>query len=137
MRTVIRSTIKTIASAAVLACAATTAMAQDYNNWGVIDPYGMQMQDQWGNTHYVDPYAYDSQVDIYGNVISSYHGNLDSSLDYYDLQPVQPDWNSGYSSGYSGGYSSGLSSGSSTIDTYVPYTNPTDSHQSFINAIWE
>ncbi len=128
-----KTVIKTIASVAILACAATSSFAQDYNNWSNIDPYGMQMQDQWGNVHYVDPYAYDSQVDAYGNVISNYHGQLDSNLDYYDLQTVQPSWDSGYSSGYS----SGFSSGSSTIDTYVPYTNPTDSHQSFINAIWE
>jgi len=57
---------------------------------------------------------------------------MDPSLNYYDLQPVQPSWNSGYSSGFSSG-----SSTSGAIDTYVPYSNPTDSHQSFINAIWE
>ncbi|MEN1728953.1 MAG: hypothetical protein AAGJ52_10995 [Pseudomonadota bacterium] len=130
-----KTVIKTIATAALLTCTAATAFAQDYNNWGVIDPYGMQMQDQWGNVHYVDPYAYDSQVDMYGNVISSYHTNLDPSLNYYDLQPVQPSWNSGYSGGYSSGFSSGSTSG--VIDTYVPYTNPSNSHESFINAIWE
>ena len=131
-----KTVIKHIATSAFLTCAATSAFSQDYNNWGVIDPYGMQMQDQWGNLHYVDPYAYDSQVDMYGNVISSYHGQLDPSLDYSNLQPVQPSWNGGYSSGYSSGFSSS-SSTSGVIDTYVPYSNPSNSHESFINAIWE
>ena len=132
IKTTVKTTVKTIATAALLTCVATSALSQDYNEWGAIDPYGMQMQDQWGNTHYVDPYAYDSQVDMYGNVVSSYDGYMDPSLNYYDLQPVQPSWNSGYSSGFSSG-----SSTSGAIDTYVPYSNPTDSHQSFINAIWE
>ena len=119
-----KGTFKLITSVAVL-CAASTSFAQDYNNWGVIDPYGLQMQDQWGNIHYTNPYAYDSQVDIHGNVVYSENGYLDQSLDYYELTPVQPSYNSGYDTG---------STGSST---YVPYANPTDSHQSFINSIWE
>ncbi len=88
----------------------------------MIDPYGLQMQDQWGNTHYTDPYAYDSQVDMYGNVISSDYGQLDPSQDFYDLTPVPYDSGSGFST--SGG-------------TYVPYTNPKNSQQSFINSVWE
>lgn len=110
--------------AIVLSCAASSVAAQDYNNWGVIDPYGLQMTDQWGNIHYTDPYAYDSQVDMYGNVITSDSGMLDPSLDYYDLTPVPNP------------YYDNATSGSSN-STYVPYTNPTDSHQSFINSIWE
>ncbi|MGI9326153.1 MAG: hypothetical protein ACR2PZ_13095 [Pseudomonadales bacterium] len=119
------TTLKTLALAAVLTCVSGVAAAQDYNNWGVIDPYGLQMQDQWGGIHYTDPYAYDSQVDIYGNVITSDYGQLDPSLDYYDLTPVP------------GAYSNGSSGSSASGGTYVPYTNPTDSHQSFINSIWE
>ncbi len=121
-----KTIIKKIATVTILLCTAGSAFAQDYNNWGVIDPYGLQMQDQWGNIHYTNPYAYDSQVDAYGNVIYSENGYLEPSLDYYELTPVQPSWNSG-----STGYDSGSSS------TYVPYANPTDSHQSFINSIWE
>ncbi len=114
--------IITVAGLTLLTNAAT---AQDYNDWGVIDPYGLQQTDQWGNIHYTDPYAYDSQVDAYGNVISSDSGTMDSSQNYYDLTPVQ-------TGGSYGGYSSG-----STSSTYVPYPNTTDSHKSFINSIWE
>ena len=121
-----KTVVKKFATVIILSCVASSAFAQDYNNWGVIDPFGLQMEDQWGNIHYADPYAYDSQVDAYGNVISSDYGYLEPSLDYFELTPVQPSWNSGSSS-----YDSGSSS------TYVPYTNPTDSHQSFINSIWE
>jgi len=117
--------VKTLVSLVVLAMFASSASAADYNNWGVIDPYGLQQQDEWGNIYYTDPYAYDSQVDIYGNVISSDSGMLDPSLDYYDLTPVQPDTYNGYSTG------------GSSSSTYVPYANPVDSHQSFINSIWE
>lgn len=115
-------TIRKIAAAAVLLTVSGLVAAQDYNNWGVIDPYGLQMQDQWGNIHYTNPYAYDSQVDMYGNVIYSDQGTLDQSQDYYDLTPVPS----------ASTYSAPVSSGS-----YVPYTNPVDSHQSFINSIWE
>jgi len=113
-------------SAAAAFAIAGAAAAQDYNNWGVIDNSGLQMEDQWGNTHYVDPYAYDSQVDIYGNVISSDYGQLDPSLDYYELTPVQPDTSYG-----------GYDYGSTTTDTYVPYESPSNSHESFINSIYE
>ncbi|KCZ93406.1 hypothetical protein [Hyphomonas johnsonii] len=123
-----KAVIKTFAAAsAALAILAGTAAAQDYNNWGEISPWGSTMVDEWGNEHYVDPYAYDSQVDMYGNVISSYNGELDPSLDYYDLTPVQP----GYD--YSGGYGSGGSTSSSDL----PYSQPADSHEAFINSIYE
>lgn len=120
-----KSIMKKITAAAALTLFANVSSAADYNNWGVIDPYGLQQVDQFGNIYYTDPYAYDSQVDIYGNVISSDYGTLAPSLDYYDLTPVQP-----YSSGY-GSY------GTSSTSTYVPYNNPKDSHEKFINAIWE
>lgn len=120
-----RTNLKAIITVAGLTLFANTALAQDYNNWGVIDPYGLQQMDQWGNIHYTDPYAYDSQVDAYGNVISSHSGMMDSSPDYYELTPVQP-------SGSYGSYSSGSSS-----STYVPYPGTTDSHKSFINSIYE
>lgn len=118
-----KTNLKSIITVVGLTLIAGTAAAQDYNNWGVIDPYGLQQTDQWGNIHYTNPYAYDSQVDAYGNVISSDSGMMDPSLDYYDLTPVQP-------SGYYGG-------SSSTSSSSVPYPNTTDSHQSFINSIWE
>jgi len=120
-----KRTLKSLAIAvAALTALAGTAAAQDYNNWGVIDPYGLQMEDEWGNIHYVDPYAHDSQVDIYGNVISSDYGQLDPSLDFHDLTPVQPDtsWSVEPLTG---------------DDTYVPYVQPADSHEAFINSIWE
>ncbi len=121
-----RINLKAIITVASLTLFANAAIAQDYNNWGVIDPYGLQQVDQWGNIHYTDPYAYDSQVDIYGNVISSGSGMMDPSLDYYNLTPVQ-----------SGGSYGGYSSGSTTSSTYVPYPGTTDSHKSFINSIWK
>ena len=117
--------LKAIITVAGLTLFAGAAVAQDYNNWGVIDPYGLQQMDQYGNIHYTDPYAYDSQVDAYGNVISNGSGMMDSSPGYYELTPTQP-----------GGYYGGPSSGS-TSSTYVPYPGTTDSHKSFINSIWD
>ena len=112
-------TLTAIAAATV--CLTGIASAQDYNDWSSISPYGLEMQDQYGGIHYVDPYAYDSQVDVYGNVYSSYGYEMDPGLGMYDLTPAWQD----------NSYSSGSSS------TYGPYENPVDSHQSFINSIWE
>lgn len=116
---------KKIAIAAALSVTSAmtvgVAAAQDYMTWNDIDPYGSLMYDQWGNEHRVDPYAYDSVVDIYGNVYSSDYG-IDNSLDTYDLtfnNPTASTWDTGSSS------------------TYVPYESPVDSHQAFINSIWE
>ncbi len=120
-------TMKNIATAAALTLGAGLASANDFDNWGVIDPYGLQQVDQYGNIYYTDPYAYDSVVDAYGNVISNYNGTIEPASGYYDLTPVQP----------AGGYSSYGSYGASSSSTYVPYPNATDSHQKFINAIWE
>ncbi|KCZ93430.1 hypothetical protein [Hyphomonas johnsonii] len=120
-----KSFTKTAAAVIVaLSAFAGAASAQDYGYWaeGSISPWGMEMYDQYGDSHYVDPYAYDSQVDNYGNVYSSYSGEMDPSIGMYDLSPISPN-------PYD--YSSGGSS------TYVPYENPVDSHQSFINSIWE
>lgn len=119
-----KNLIKLVAPALVaLSAFGGTASAQDYLDWapGSISPWGMEMYDPYGNSVFVDPYAYDSQVDMYGNVISSYSGDLDPSLNYYDLSPTNPysTWDSGSTS------------------TYVPYENPTSSHESFINSIWE
>jgi hypothetical protein len=116
--------LKKIALTAALSIATLTsvgaASAQDYMGWVDIDPYGSLMYDQWGNEHRVDPFAYDTQVDIYGNQISSYNGTLDPGLSTYDLTFTNP-----------------YASTPTVTDTYVPYSNPTDSHQSFINSIWE
>ncbi|WP_370336437.1 hypothetical protein [Parvularcula marina] len=84
--------MKTISKLALSAIAATTviagaASAQDYSDWSTISPYGLEMVDQFGNVHYVDPYAYDSQVDNYGNVYSNYNYSMDPSVGMYDLTP--------------------------------------------------
>lgn len=106
---------------AAAAAATGTAAAQDYNDWSTISPYGLEMVDPYGNTVYVDPYAYDSQVDNYGNVVSSYTGQLDPSLGYYDLAPA---------------WSNDTSSSSSYYDTN-PYAGATTSHDKFLEMIWE
>ncbi|MEQ9434216.1 hypothetical protein, partial [Hyphomonas sp.] len=95
---------------------------QDSGYWaeGSISPWGMEMYDDYGNSHFVDPYAYDSQADIYGNIYSSDSGYMDPQIGMSDLYSTNP-------------YAADTGSSS----TYVPYENPVDSHQSFINSIWE
>lgn len=84
MNTISKLALSATAAAAVIAGAAS---AQDYNDWSTISPYGLEMVDQFGNVHYVDPYAYDSQVDNYGNVYSNYNYSMDPSVGMYDLTP--------------------------------------------------
>ena len=87
-----KTLIKTAVAAIIAVSAAASAAAQDYTNWNGIDPYGVPMVDQFGDIHYVDPYAYDSQVDAYGNVHSSYTGELEpNGIDMYDLTHAYPD----------------------------------------------
>ena len=82
------------------------------------------MTDNLGNGYWADPYAESAWVDSYGNVMNDYSGTFDDSgLSWNQLTP---DTSMGCGS-YDTGYSS----------TYVPYENPVDSHQSFINSIWE
>ena len=119
-------TLKTLIIAAVsLAAAAGIASAQDYMDWSSISPYGLEMQDQYGDIHYVDPYAYDSQVDIYGNVYSSYGYEMQPGIGMYDLTPAWQD----------NSFSTGTSS-STYFDTN-PYAGATDSHSKFLESIWE
>ena len=113
---------KLAAAAVAISALAGVANAQDYNNWGEIDPWGLHMQDSLGNDYWVDPYAYDSQADIYGNVYSSYSGDLDNAF-MMDLTPVQPD-----------SYSSW---GSTSTDTWNYSTSGDAGHDAFINSIWE
>jgi len=115
-----------LASLALAAAVTGTAAAQDYNDWSSISPWGLEMQDEFGNFHYVDPYAYDSQVDQYGNVYSSYDGYLDPSLGMYDLTPAWPDTS----------YGTGGSDSFSYLDTN-PYAGATSSHEQFLEYIWE
>ena len=95
-----KTLIKTAFAALAVAAAATgTAAAQDSSNWAGIDPFGVPMVDQFGDIHYVDPYAYDSQVDMHGNVYSSYTGEMNPyNLGMSDLTHAYPDtsYNSGY-----------------------------------------
>ncbi len=122
--------IALIASLAIATLGLTnTASAQDSGYWaeGSISPWGMEMYDQYGDSHFVDPYAYDSQVDYYGNVYSSDSGYMDPQIGMNDLYHTNPYATDTYSSGYD----------TSTTSTYVPYSNPTSSHESFINSIWE
>ena len=96
------------------------ASSQDYNDWSTISPWGLEMQDQYGDFHYVDPYAYDSQVDVYGNVYSDYSGSMTPSAGMYDLSPT-PYGGSTY-----------------TAPTYSnPYEGRTDAHGSFLKSIWD
>lgn len=94
-----KTLFKTAIAAIIAATAAASATAQDSTNWNGIDAYGVPMVDQFGNIHYVDPHAYDSQVDIYGNVYSSYNGEMNpNNLGMYDLTHAYPDtsYNTGY-----------------------------------------
>jgi hypothetical protein len=114
-----------LAALALVAATVTTASAQDYQDWSSLSPYGLEMVDEFGNVHYVDPYAYDSQVDIYGNVTSSYGYEMDPSLGMSDLTPAWQDnttW--------------GTSDSSSYYDTN-PYAGATTSHEQFLESIWE
>ncbi|MEM9170313.1 MAG: hypothetical protein AAGC56_11740 [Pseudomonadota bacterium] len=107
-----------LAAAVSLTVAATgAALAQDYNDWSTISPYGLEMVDPYGNIYYVDPYAADSQVDVYGNVISSYNTPLDApAAGWYDLEP---------------------SNSSTSYYNTNPYAGATDSHSKFLEMIWE
>tara|TARA_R110000850_G_C9721228_1_gene442283 strand:+ start:298 stop:657 length:360 start_codon:yes stop_codon:yes gene_type:complete len=119
--------MKTFTKSALIALVALTgalgtASAQDSGYWaeGSISPWGMEMYDDYGNSHFVDPYAYDSQADIYGNIYSSDSGYMDPQIGMSDLYSTNP-----------------YAADTGTSSTYVPYENPVDSHQSFINSIWE
>ncbi|MEM9736778.1 MAG: hypothetical protein AAF908_09265 [Pseudomonadota bacterium] len=111
-------TVKTFAlTAALAALIAVPAAAQDYNNWSTMTPYGLEMVDPYGTIYYVNPYAYDSQVDVYGNVYSDPYGTMAPSAGMYDLTP-----NTGTGGGY---YNTN------------PYAGATDSHDKFLEMIWE
>ncbi|MEM9262174.1 MAG: hypothetical protein AAGA22_01225 [Pseudomonadota bacterium] len=110
-----KTAITVIASIAALVGTSTIAQAQDYNNWNNISPWGLEMVDPFGNIYYVDPWAADSQVDIHGNVMSSYNTPLDApGAGWYDLAPS------------GGGY----------LDSN-PYAGATDSNDKFLEMIWE
>lgn len=119
---------KTLTSLFIAAAALTTlggaASAQEDFFDGEIDPYGRVMYDEFGNVHHTDPYATDSMVDAYGNVIYREEGQFDpyyGTGDYghlYTQDPTAPyDWST-----------------SSTVPD-VPYAQPADSHEEFINWI--
>lgn len=118
--------IAKLALAALAFTAAHTgvASAQDYNDWSSISPWGLEMQDEYGDIHYVDPYAYDSQVDIYGNVYSDYTGQMDPGIGMYDLTPAWQD-NSGY-----GGYDAGSSYSWSEYDSSAYTSTESDNWSS-------
>jgi len=65
-------------------------------DWSSMSSGGLEMVDQWGYFHTVDPWAYDSQVDFNGNVVSSYDYGMDPMIGYSDLTPAWQD------NGYSG-----------------------------------
>lgn len=104
-----------LAASAAAALTAGAANAQDYTDWSTMSAYGLEMVDQFGNIHYVDPYAYDSQVDIYGNVYSNYNYGMDPSIGMYDLTPSNQgsayEWSeydsSAYTSSESGNWAKG------------------------------
>ena len=98
-----KTLIKTAIAAIIAASAAGTAAAQDYQNWDGMTNWGVPMYDQFGDVHYVDPYAYDSQVDMYGNVVSDYNGEMNPyNLGMSELTHAYP--NNSYNSGYNSGY---------------------------------
>lgn len=74
-------------SSIALALASGTAASQDYNDWSTMTSLGLEMQDEFGNIHYVDPFAYDSQVDLYGNVYSNDYYQMQPTPGMYDLTP--------------------------------------------------
>ncbi|MEM9738558.1 MAG: hypothetical protein AAF829_01725 [Pseudomonadota bacterium] len=115
-----------LAALALVTAATGTASAQDYNDWSTISPWGLEMVDQFGNTHYVDPWAHDSQVDAYGNVYSDYYGQMDNSVGMYDLTPSWTD-----------DTSTGWASDSSSYYDSAPYASPSNSHEAFINSIYD
>ncbi|MEO0465593.1 MAG: hypothetical protein AAF216_03545 [Pseudomonadota bacterium] len=123
----IASKIALSALALVAATTATAASAQDYLDWSSMAPGGLEMVDPYGNVYTVDPWASDSQVDAYGNVVSSYGYQMDESLGMYDLTPAWQDNSYGYGA---------------TTDSYSyldsnPYAGATTSHDKFLESIWE
>ena len=121
---------KTLTSLLIAATAITTlggvASAQE-NFWdGEIDPYGRVMYDQFGDVHYTDPYATDSMVDMYGNVIHTDQGQFDpfyGNGNFQELYTQDPTANYDWST--------------PSVTSDVPYAQPADSHEAFINSIWE
>ncbi|MEO0817867.1 MAG: hypothetical protein AAFX86_11265 [Pseudomonadota bacterium] len=114
-------------SALALVTAATgTAAAQDYMDWSSMSSGGLEMVDQWGYVHTVDPWAHDSQVDFYGNVVSSYGYEMDPMIGYSALTPA---WQDNSFSVYNPDPTGFLNSS--------PYESPSNSHESFINMIHE
>ena len=96
MKTLIKTAF---AALAIAAAASGTATAQDNTNWNGITSWGVPMVDQFGDVYYVDPHAVDSQVDMYGNVYSSYNGEMNPhNLGMSDLTHMYPD--TSYGSGY-------------------------------------
>ena len=121
---------KTITSILIAATAVATlggvASAQESFFDGEIDPYGRVMYDQFGDVHYTDPYATDSMVDAYGNVIYREQGEFDP---YYG--------NGDFGHLYTQDPTANFDSSSTFSSTYVPYEQPADSHEAFINWIYE
>ncbi|MEM9739532.1 MAG: hypothetical protein AAF829_06650 [Pseudomonadota bacterium] len=122
----IASKIALSALALVAATTATTASAQDYMDWSSMAPGGLEMVDPYGNVYTVDPWASDSQVDAYGNVVSSYGYQMDDTLGMYDLTPAWQDNTSTWGS-----------TDSSSYYNTNPYAGATDSHDKFLEMIWE
>ena len=104
-----------ISASAAAALFAGAASAQDYKDWSTISPYGVEMTDPYGNIYYVDPYAYDSQVDVYGNVYSNYNYSMDPSVGTYELTPSNQssayEWSEYDSSAYTSTESSNWAKG--------------------------
>ena len=120
--------MKLLAKLAAFAGLATLAIAPAHAqmNWDGAWMTGGEilMTDEYGNNYWADAWAENAYVDNQGNVYNDYTGTYDNSGLYYN--DLTPDYSYG-----SGGYDSGYDS------TYVPYENPADSHEAFINSIWE
>lgn len=74
-------------SSLALVLSAGASAAQDYNDWSTMTSLGLEMQDELGNVYYVNPYAVDSQADIYGNVYSNEYHEMQPAIGMYDLMP--------------------------------------------------
>lgn len=110
-------------AAGLLGIAALTGVARPASAQMIYDPWSGMSYDASGC--YSDGYN-SCYVDNYGDVHGSY--DIDPSTYYYDDYSYYTPLDS--SNNY-------YAPSTAPVDTYVPYESPSNSHEAFINSIWE
>lgn len=134
---------RTTALAAALALAALTAAPSHGQDLSGITPWGVEVSDGYGNSVFVDPYSGQVYTDAYGQPVVTNSSYVDPNAGYNAYNP--------YASGatynpYANTYNpyAGVNSydpyASTNTSSYLdanPYANPSNSHESFLEMIWE